>query len=91
MCAALRELAEETGVESGFLPIQEMPVHVDVHDIPENPAKGEPAHQHADFRFAFRAVREVNPRIQEEEVSAAEWRPLGDLPKTLHQRVAPLV
>ncbi|MFR9723264.1 NUDIX hydrolase [Streptomyces sp. MS19] len=91
MRAALRELAEETGVDSGFLPILEMPVHVDVHDIPENPAKGEPAHQHADFRFVFRTVREVTPRIQEEEVSAAEWRPLNDLPTTLHKRVAALV
>ncbi|MFD6421666.1 NUDIX hydrolase [Streptomyces sp. NPDC060198] len=90
MRAALRELAEETGVDGGFLPILDTPVHVDVHDIPENSEKGEPAHQHADFRFVFRTVREVRPRIQEEEVSAAEWRPLDDLPRALRNRVAAL-
>lgn len=88
MGAALRELAEETGLSAGVHLVGETPVHVDVHPIPENPAKGEPAHAHADFRFLFRATGDQGTTIQEEEVSGAEWRALEDLPEALRDRVA---
>jgi 8-oxo-dGTP pyrophosphatase MutT (NUDIX family) len=75
--AALRELREETGIgsrgvdqlASGLLPLD-----IDIHAIPANPAKGEPAHWHADFRYAFRAGRlKVTPQL--EEVSGYAWLP----------------
>lgn len=81
--AALRELEEETGLpwqHAVSPPAHDViPVDVDVHEIPANPAKGEPAHWHADFRFAFWA-KESTISIQPEEIVAFAWRASSDLP-----------
>ncbi|MGW4411568.1 NUDIX hydrolase [Nonomuraea sp. NPDC004702] len=81
--AALRELEEESGMSwqhvvspSG---IDIAPLDIDVHEIPANPIKNEPAHWHADFRFAFWS-KGTAIVIQPEEVSAYAWRPVADLP-----------
>ncbi|MFI6819290.1 NUDIX hydrolase [Nonomuraea sp. NPDC050328] len=81
--AALRELEEETGIPwrhavsppAGII----APVDLDIHEIPANPAKGEPAHWHADFRFAFWATTD-EVVIQAEEIVDYAWRPTTDLP-----------
>ncbi len=56
--AAIREVFEETGVVceslNGFLE----PVDIDLHEIPENPKKGEGAHLHIDLLFAMRVIEE---------------------------------
>ncbi|MFJ5884395.1 NUDIX hydrolase [Kitasatospora cineracea] len=73
--AALRELVEETGVSpEGITLADTAPVHIDVHPIPANDAKGEPAHQHIDFRFLFRTADHSAVTLQEEEVSDYAWR-----------------
>lgn len=55
--AARREVAEETGlVDFHLSPLFDGLLDVDVHDIPPNPRKGEPAHQHLDVRFCFQAT-----------------------------------
>ncbi|GAA0952927.1 NUDIX hydrolase [Nonomuraea longicatena] len=81
--AALRELEEETGMpwqHAVSPPAHDIaPVDVDVHEIPANPAKGEPEHLHADFRFAFWA-KDTEISIQAEEIVAYAWRPVSDLP-----------
>lgn len=72
--AALRELAEETGIEAAAVTLAApLPLHVDAHAIPANPLKGEPEHQHFDFRFLFRTTAD-EIELQEEEVSAASWQ-----------------
>ncbi|WP_030608122.1 NUDIX hydrolase [Streptomyces achromogenes] len=74
LAAALRELTEETGISaSAVVPVGECPVHIDVHPIPANPAKGEPEHRHFDFRFMFRTAADVG-ELQTEEVTDAAWR-----------------
>jgi 8-oxo-dGTP pyrophosphatase MutT (NUDIX family) len=84
--AALRELDEETGVswrDIAELPdAGAIPVDIDVHPIPANPAKGEPGHWHADFRYVIEARRPDTITLQAEEVSGCNWR----LPALLHQR-----
>jgi 8-oxo-dGTP pyrophosphatase MutT (NUDIX family) len=87
--AALRELLEETGLDGAAIALMSAaPVHIDVHPIPASEAKGEPAHFHADFRFAFRLDRDADVQLQEEEVSAYAWRPAGDIEdETLRGRV----
>lgn len=73
MGAALRELAEETGISPGVVvPDDTVPLHIDVHPIPANPAKGEPDHQHFDFRFLFRTTADVTG-LQAEEVTDYSW------------------
>ncbi|GAU67633.1 hypothetical protein SSP35_05_02000 [Streptomyces sp. NBRC 110611] len=72
--AAQRELTEETGIPaSAVIPVGLRPLHIDVHPIPANDAKGEPEHQHFDFRFLFRTSADVG-ELQTEEVTAAAWR-----------------
>ncbi|MFI8434386.1 NUDIX domain-containing protein [Streptomyces sp. NPDC079020] len=87
--AALRELTEETGIPADAVTtVSHLPVHIDVHPIPANDAKGEPDHQHIDFRFLFRTTADIG-QLQTEEVTGAAWRDpdtIGDL--TLRQRVA---
>jgi 8-oxo-dGTP pyrophosphatase MutT (NUDIX family) len=70
--AALREAVEETGLKS-LSPLGDGPIDIDTHPIPANPARGEPAHVHHDFRFGFRADPQEPLRPDTGEVSAAAW------------------
>jgi 8-oxo-dGTP pyrophosphatase MutT (NUDIX family) len=87
--AAQRELTEETGIPaSAVAPAGPRPLHIDVHPIPANDAKGEPEHQHIDFRFLFRTSAEVG-ELQAEEVTAAAWREAETIAdEALRSRVA---
>lgn len=72
--AALRELSEETGINRDQAePNGEVPLHIDVHAIPGNDAKGEPEHLHFDFRFLFRTTADA-VELQEEEVTNYSWQ-----------------
>ena len=74
MGAALRELAEETGISpERVVPDGVVPLHIDAHPIPANDAKGEPDHQHFDFRFLFRTTADV-VELQAEEVTDFSWQ-----------------
>ncbi|MBB5158073.1 NUDIX hydrolase [Saccharopolyspora phatthalungensis] len=86
--AALRELDEETGIKpEAVTVIDDVPIHVDVHTIDANPEKGEPEHQHFDFRFLFRTTSAVG-ELQEAEVTGADWFPVDTLPgQGLRERV----
>ncbi|MFI0899387.1 NUDIX hydrolase [Streptomyces sp. NPDC020983] len=78
--AALRELGEETGIPAGSVtPAGPVPLHVDVHPIPANPAKDEPVHQHYDFRYLFRTDTPHLITLQAEEVTGCAWQPAGTL------------
>ncbi|MGD6762028.1 NUDIX hydrolase [Streptomyces sp. BH097] len=72
--AALRELAEETGISPFQVePVGDVPLHIDAHPIPANPDKGEDSHQHFDFRFLFRTTAD-EVVLQEEEVTGFSWQ-----------------
>ncbi|MFF5846424.1 NUDIX domain-containing protein [Streptomyces massasporeus] len=85
LVAALREVSEEAGIAPGALCLTRQmlssPIDIDVHDIGVNPAKGEPAHQHYDFRFVFYLADNDPPTItlQDEEVSGAQWLPMSEV------------
>jgi 8-oxo-dGTP pyrophosphatase MutT (NUDIX family) len=84
LAAALQEVGEEAGIRPTDLCLTPQflgtPIDIDVHDIDANPAKGEPAHQHFDFRFAFYLTGEQPPlALQDEEISGAQWLPFADV------------
>ena len=66
--AAIRETQEETGVLCELAWQENSLVDIDVHTIPDNPAKNEPEHIHIDLCFALRPSRLVDP------AEAIEWR-----------------
>jgi 8-oxo-dGTP pyrophosphatase MutT (NUDIX family) len=91
---ALRELREETGVApSALRPFgawyDALPVYVDRHAIPGNPAKHEPAHEHYDARFVFRGSPHAIT-LQQEEVTDAGWKDASSLDGTLLARLRQL-
>jgi 8-oxo-dGTP pyrophosphatase MutT (NUDIX family) len=70
---ALRELFEETGIPGDAVTsMSGKPIDIDVHPIPANYARGEPGHQHFDFRFLLRTDADVG-QLQTEEVTDAAW------------------
>lgn len=76
--AALRELAEETGISPDQVePDSGVPLHIDTHPIAANPDKGEDAHRHFDFRYLFRTTADT-VELQQEEVTAYSWQ-LADM------------
>ncbi|MDA8371883.1 MAG: NUDIX domain-containing protein [Nocardiopsaceae bacterium] len=91
--ASLRELEEEAGIPWQQVispPTHDVaPADIDIHKIPANPAKDEPEHYHFDFRYAH-WVEEADVRLQIEEVTEFEWRPLSDLPAELASKLVPV-
>jgi 8-oxo-dGTP pyrophosphatase MutT (NUDIX family) len=80
---AKREIVEETGLadsELRYQPIKPeqplVPFDIGVHDIPENPKKGEPAHQHYDFCYLFLVDAEFEVRLDAQESTAFRWTDL---------------
>lgn len=71
LAVALREATEESGIE-GIVPVSPDIMDVDIHRIPDRPAKNEPAHWHYDIRFLMRAPHE-HYRISPESDDLAWW------------------
>ena len=82
-------MAEETGIDAAALRlVDEVPIDIDVHPIPANPAKGEPAHQHFDLRYTFTTTAK-DVRLQAEEVHDFAWLPVAEIkPAVLAERIA---
>ena len=68
---ARRELIEESGV-TAFEPLIPGIFDIDIHPIPYNEKKGEPAHLHYDVRFLFRMTDDSEFMVSDESV-AARW------------------
>jgi 8-oxo-dGTP pyrophosphatase MutT (NUDIX family) len=89
--AALREVAEETGVVDAALHAwtlhRGLPLDVDSHAIPANPRKQEGAHVHHDFQFLAIAPEHPELRVQLAEVHAARWADVEELYEWTEPRV----
>ena len=86
--AAMREVTEETGIPSTRLTLtDDVPIDVDVHPIPANPAKHEPAHWHFDLRYAFTISGDtITVALQAEEVHDFAWLPTAQMQSTALRR-----
>jgi 8-oxo-dGTP pyrophosphatase MutT (NUDIX family) len=91
LVAAIRELAEETGIDaSQVIPVGGDPVDIDAHEIPANPGKGEPTHVHYDFRFAMRIAERDGMHgvaLQLDEVTDYRWSDASGLAGRLAAKV----
>lgn len=93
--AALREVGEETGIDASLLTpldgVETVPLDVDVHPIPANPARDEAAHWHFDLRYAFQIAAVPEVRLQPEEVSRFGWLDLESVPSPqIRAKLAPM-
>lgn len=87
--AAMRELAEETGIDLGrIVPVSMHPAYVEFGRVPARPAKDEPAHYHLDIGYAFATADAEVGRIQESEVTGAAWYPLDLAERLVGPRIA---
>jgi len=73
IAAAIREVEEETGVETA--PITDSLIDLDIHPIPPRPP--EPKHEHFDLRFALRALDDR--LVADDEVYDARWVPWAEI------------
>lgn len=69
--AARREVIEESGIQD-IEPVFDHLIDVDVHPIPANEKKSEPAHAHYDVRFIFRATGSEEYMLSHES-TALRW------------------
>ena len=85
--AALREVEEETRIPAGDpILLDPLPIDIDVHPIPANPAKNEPDHWHFDLRYAFGLGSAAEVILQEEEVSGATWLAFEEIEPAVIQK-----
>ena len=88
ICAAERELAEETGVNPGTVfPVSQAPAYIEYVRVPARPEKDEPSHFHLDFGYAFATADGDVGRIQESEVKDAGWYPLAVAERYIGHRI----
>ena len=70
---ALREVIEESGIDD-IEPVTNGIFSVDVHGIPFNAKKNEPAHKHFDVRYLFRVRNVSNENFAEsDESQSLRW------------------
>jgi 8-oxo-dGTP pyrophosphatase MutT (NUDIX family) len=90
--AAVRELAEETGVDPcAVFPTARTPVYIEFGRVPARPAKNEPEHYHLDIGYAVTTVHADVGRIQESEVHGAAWYPLAEATRLVGPRIGRVV
>ncbi|WP_435112180.1 NUDIX hydrolase [Nocardiopsis synnemataformans] len=88
--AAVRELVEEADVDpSQVVAASHTPVYIEYGPVPARPAKDEPAHFHLDIGYSFTAPSHAElGRIQESEVTGADWYPLAAAERLVGHRIA---
>ncbi|MFC5186814.1 NUDIX hydrolase [Actinomadura harenae] len=87
--AAVRELAEETGVDPGKVALgSPVPAWVEYGRVPARPEKDEPEHHHLDIAFRFVTEDADVGRIQESEVLGVAWHRLAIAEQLVGHRMA---
>ncbi|WP_067472979.1 NUDIX hydrolase [Nocardia amamiensis] len=87
--AALRELAEETGLDPSHVVLASpIPSYIEFGAVPARPNKDEPPHFHLDFGFAFTTTQADIGDLQASEVTGAAWYPLAEAERRVGPRIA---
>jgi 8-oxo-dGTP pyrophosphatase MutT (NUDIX family) len=88
--SAAREVFEETGAVAKVWMWKQgvvLPLDIDTHPIPAQPAKNEGPHFHHDFTYLATASSLLPLKLQEEEVDGAEWVSRAELSRSPLARV----
>ncbi|MBC9718425.1 NUDIX domain-containing protein [Streptomyces sp. TRM66268-LWL] len=89
VAAAVRELAEETGIDPGAVsPVSTLPAYIEFGRVPARPEKDEPEHFHLDVGYAFTTVHGQVGSLQESEVTGAGWVSLDVAEQRVGHRIA---
>jgi adenosylhomocysteinase len=82
LAAAIREVCEETGLQSIDLQlVEEYIFDLDAHEIPLNPKKDEPAHIHFDVRYLFQVNNGAEVEFNTEETNGMKWLTFNEVSK----------
>ena len=82
IAVAIREVYEETGYVCEIDSDSQDPIDIDIHEIPENPKKGEGAHLHIDLLYCLRVVQ----KGQSAEDIECKWFAFSDIESIRIQR-----
>lgn len=74
---AKREVQEESGLLA-IEPVQRAILDIDIHPIPYNARKAEPAHLHYDVRYIFRLQDEDDRFVVSDESTSMRWCTYGE-------------
>jgi len=88
--SAAREVLEETAVVAKLWVWKKglvLPLDIDTHPIPAQPAKNEGPHFHHDFTYLATASSLLPLKAQEEEVNGVEWVARAELARSPLTRV----
>lgn len=72
LAVAIRETMEESGL-TAFKPISANFIDIDIHPIPANDKKGEPAHFHYDVRYIMQMIDDSQKPILSDESIKLQW------------------
>lgn len=71
LAVAIKETMEESGITS-FKPVTADIVDLDIHEVPANTKKNEPAHFHYDIRYVMQMTGEQQSVLSDESI-ALQW------------------
>lgn len=80
LAVAIRETMEESGI-TAIKPVTSDIIDIDIHEIPANDKKGEPAHCHYDIRYIMQMTGEQDAVISNESL-ALKWMTFDDAIKS---------
>ncbi len=87
---AQREAEEESGI-SGLIVTSRRPFDIDIHAIPGNSKRGEPAHEHFDLRWVLIAPEDATPTVSDESHELRWFSPEETLALPIDQGLRRLI
>ena len=76
LAVAIRETMEESGI-TALRPLTSDIIDIDIHPIPKNDKKKEPAHNHFDIRYVMRMTSEQDFQISDESLNL-KWMAIDE-------------
>jgi len=89
LAVAIKETMEESGM-TAFKPISSDFIDIDIHEIPANNNKNEPAHYHFDIRYVMQMTENQQPVVSDESLEL-KWMTFDEALKVSDKSLARLI